>query len=237
MNTVLAQSFGTRIGDAFQETFDGIGSFLPNLIGALLIFFIGRFIAKFIYKLIKTALGKANVDSLVDRSGLGGPLERIGFADAGEFFAKLVYWLIMFVVLQLAVNALGIESIQNLLDELILWLPKLIVAIIILFITGAVANFVKGIVSGATATQSWGNAATTAAVAGVWFIGASAALDQVEIAADIVDTLFTIILSSLAAILVIKFGIGGIWAARDRFWPGVYNKFGAATNDTSVPQQ
>jgi len=66
-----------------------------------------------------------------------------------------------------------------------------------------------------------------------------AALDQVEIASDIVDTLFTVVLSSLAGILVIKFGIGGIWAARDRFWPGVYDKVGAATapNPNAAPVQ
>ena len=114
---VLAQ---ISIGDAFQETFEGIGSFLPKLVGALLIFFIGRFIAKFVYKLIKNVLSKANVDSLVDRSGLGGPLQRVGFADAGEFFAKVIYWIIMFVVISLAVNALGLEAIQDLFDELIL---------------------------------------------------------------------------------------------------------------------
>ena len=178
-------------------------------------------------------MSKANFDALVDKSGIGGPLERAGYADSGHFMAKLVYWLIMFIVLKMTVEALGLDAVQQLVDDLVNWLPKLFVALIIVFITGAVANFVKGIVGGATANESWGNAATNVATIGVWFIGGMAALDQVEIAQDIVDTLFTIIVSSLAGILVIKFGIGGIWSARDRFWPGVYDKFGSATADTS----
>lgn len=225
---------GIDFEGSIQRTFDDLGEFLPNLLGALLIFLIGRWIAKFIHKLVKTALTKANIDALVDRSGLGAPLERAGYPDSGHFLAKLIYWLIMFVVIKMTVEALGLDAVQELIDDLVNWLPKLFVAIIIVFVTGAIANFVKSIVATATATESWGNAATNVAAIGVWFIGGMAALDQVEIAADIVDTLFTVVLSSLAAILVIKFGIGGIWSARDRFWPGVYDKFGAATEDTST---
>ena len=231
MNVSLA---GIDFEGSIQKTFDDIGGFLPNLIGAILIFLIGRFIAKFIFKVVKKGLAKAKVDALVDSSGLGAPLERAGYADSGHFLAKLVYWLIMFIVVKMTVEALGLDALQQLIDDLVNWLPKLFVAILIIFVTGAVANFVKGIVASATASESWGNAATNVAAIGVWFIGGMAALDQVEIAADIVDTLFTVVLSSLAAILVIKFGIGGIWAARDRFWPNVYDRFGAATEDTST---
>jgi len=224
---------GIDIGDSIQETLDGVGTFVPKLVGALLIFFIGYFIAKIIFKVIKKVLQRLNFDALVDKSGIGGPLERAGFADAGTFLAKIVYWLIMLIVIKMTVETLGIEALQTLIDDLVSWMPKLFVALIIIFVTGAIANFVKGLVGGATASETWGNAATSAASMGVWFIGGMAALDQVEVAGDIVDTLFTIIMSSLAGILIIKYGIGGIWAARDRFWPSVYNKFGNATTDTT----
>jgi len=230
---MLAIDLGDSLQRSFDQTFEQLGDFVPKLIAAIAIFLIGRFIAKFIFKLVKKGLDKANFDALVDRSGIGAPLERAGWADSGHLMAKLVYWLLMFIVIKLAVETLGLEAIENLVDDLVNWLPKLFVALIIVFITGAIANFVKGIVGGATANESWGNAATTVATVGVWFIGGMAALDQVEVAADIVDTLFTIIMTSLGAILVIKFGIGGIWAARDRFWPNVYNKLGTATADTT----
>jgi len=231
MTTTLG---GIDFTSSFQRTFDQLGEFVPKLVAAIAIFIIGRFIAKFIFKIVKKALAKANFDALVDKSGIGAPLERAGYPDSGHFMAKLIYWLIMFIVLKMAVEALGLDAVQQLVDDLVNWLPKLFIALIIIFITGAVANFVKGIVGGATSNESWGNTATTIATVGVWFIGGMAALDQVEIAADIVDTLFTIVVSSLAGIMVIKFGIGGIWAARDRFWPGVYDKFGAATADTTA---
>lgn len=230
MSNLVAQF---EFSESLQETVNSLASFVPKLIGALVIFLIGRFIAKFIFKLLKKAFAKANVDSLVDKSGLGGPLQRAGFADAGHFLAKLVYWLLMFVIIKMTFDALDIDALSTLIDDLVNWIPKLIVAIIIVFITGAVANFVKDLIGPAVASESWGNAATTAAGLGIWFIGGTAALDQAEIAAGVVDTLFSTVLWALGAILVIKYGIGGIWAARDRFWPNVYNKFGAATADTS----
>ncbi len=229
MNTLA----GISISDSLQETFDGLGAFLPKLVGAIIILLIGWFVAKIIFRIIATVLKKAGFDKLVDKSGLGGPLESAGFADAGVFLAKVIYWLIMVLVIKMAVEALGIEALQNLMDDLAAWMPKLFVALILIFVTGAVANFVRGIVSGATSTQSWGNAAATAAFGGIWFIGGMAAINQIEVASDIVDTLFTIIMSSLAGILIIKYGVGGIWAARDRFWPSVYNKVGGATEDRS----
>lgn len=216
-------------GESFQTMFDDVAAFIPKLVAALAILIIGWMIAKFIFRLIAKALGKVGVDRLVDRSGLGGPLERAGYPDSGVFLAKIIYWMIMLVVVQMAVNALDITAIKDLLDQLIAWIPKLFVALIILFVTGAVANFVKNLVGGLTATQSWGNLATSAATAGIWFLGGTAALETTGIANGIVNTLFTAVMSALVFILVIKFGVGGIWAARDRFWPGVYDKLGSAT--------
>ncbi|NNE74435.1 MAG: hypothetical protein HKN26_12280 [Acidimicrobiales bacterium] len=219
--------------DSIQKTIDDIAEFVPRLIGAIVIFLIGLFIAKLIRKAIHKVLTRAQVDSLVDRSGLGGPLEKAGFADSGYFLATIVYIMLMLIVAQVTVAALGIDALKDLLDDFVAFIPKIFVAIIILFVTGAVANWVKDFIGGVTETQGWGNLATNVATGGVWLIGVFAALDQIQVAQDIVDTLFQAVVGSLALILVIKFGVGGIWAARDRFWPGVYDKLGAASSDQS----
>jgi len=67
-------------------------------------------------------------------------------------------------------------------------------------------------------------------------MGASMAFEQLGIGSSIINTLFTAVTSSLVGIMIIKYGVGGIWAARDRFWPAVYNRVGSATADTSVRQ-
>lgn len=224
------------IDNSLTGMFDNFFGFLPNLIGALVIFVVGWFIAKFLRGLIGKLLSRVGVDRLVDRSGLGGPLEKAGYPDAGKFLAMILYVMIMLVVASLAINTLGIESLTSLFNQLIEWMPQLFVALILIFVTGAIANFVRGFLGGIVQGQSWGNLATNIAVGFIWFMGASMAFEQLGIGSSIIDTLFTAVTSSLVGIMVIKYGVGGIWAARDRFWPSVYNRVGSATADTSVRQ-
>ena len=222
------------LSDSLQESFDKLGAFLPKLVGAIVIFVIGWFVARIIRKVLHRALTRMKVDALVDRSGLGGPLETAGYPDAGLLLAKIVYWGIMLIVLQLTIDALDITAIKDVLDDLINFIPRVFVAIIIIFLVGAIANWLRGLLAGLTAEYAWGNLITNVAVGAVWLIGIFAALDQLKIAENIVQTLFTVLMGSLGLILVIKFGVGGIWIARDRFWPGVYDKFAASTRDTST---
>ncbi len=221
--------FGSSITQAFTD----LASFVPKLIAFLLILVVGMFVAKWIRRLIVGLLNRIRFDSYIDKAGIGGPLERAGFADSGRFVAQLIYFMIMLMVLQLALSAFGPNEISTLLEDLVAFIPKLIVAIAIIVVTGLVANAVGDMIRPALADVTAGPILSKVAVGAIWMIGGFAALDQIEFAADIVDTLFTAIVGSLSAILIIKFGVGGIWAARDRFWPNAYDRISGA-ND---PQQ
>lgn len=81
-------------------------------------------------------------DSYIDKSGIGSPLERAGFADSGRLVAQIVFYLIALMVLKLALSAFGENDISAALDGLIAWIPKLLVGIAIVIVTGLVANAV-----------------------------------------------------------------------------------------------
>jgi len=232
------QTFAISLDDLFDdglsEMFTNFFGFIPKLIAAILIFLIGSFIVNMIVKAIEKVLGRLGVDRLVDRSGLGGPLERAGYPDSGVFLAKILKIMLTLVVASLAIQVLGIEQLQDLFDRLIAWIPNVFIALLLVFVTGAVANFVKGLIGGFTQTESWGNLATNVVFGLIWFIGGSMAIDQLGIGSNVLDTLVTAVFGALTAIIAIKFGVGGIWAARDRFWPAVYDKVGGVTADTST---
>ncbi len=208
----------------WTDTFGDLADFIPKLVAFILILVIGMFVAKWIRRLISTVLKKINFDSYIDKAGIGAPLERAGFADSGRFVAQIIYYLIVLLVLKLALSAFGDNDISDALDGLIAFIPKLIVAIVIVIITGLVANAVRGLIGPGLETVEHGSLLTRLAVGAIWVIGVFAAIDQIEFAEDIVDTLFTALVGSLSAILILKFGVGGIWAARDRFWPNVYDR-------------
>lgn len=200
--------------------------FVPDLLWFLVILVVGMFIARLIRKAVVTILAKIKFDHYLDKAGIGGPLESAGFADSGKLLAQLIYYMIGLAVLNAALNVFGSNPISDLLNDFIAWIPKLIVAIIIIIVTGLVATFVRNVMTSVLGANPNAPLMTNLAVAGVWIVGVFAALDQAQFAQDIVDTLFQAIAASLSLILVIKFGVGGIWAARDRFWPKVYDKFG-----------
>ncbi len=227
---MLAVEFTEPIEEAFTDLF----SFLPKLILLLVILVVGYFVARFIRRAVITLLRRIRFDDYMDKAGIGGPLERAGFADSGRFIAMILYYLVMLVVLQIALSAFGDNPVTDVINDLIAFIPKLIVAIVIIVITGLVANAVRNIISPAVANQEFGSLMSTIAVGAVWVIGVFAALDQLEFAADIVDQLFTAIIGSLSLILILKFGIGGIWEARDRFWPAVYDRVTGTTGDRSA---
>ncbi len=220
--------FDTSITQAFTD----LASFVPKLIAFLVILVIGIFVAKWIRRLIVKLLQRIRFDSYIDKAGIGAPLERAGFADSGRFVAQLIYMLIMLLVLKLSLSAFGPNDISDALDDLVAFIPKLVVALAIIIVTGLVANAVGDMIRPALAEVAVGPMVSRVAVGAIWMIGIFAAIDQIEFAEDIVDTLFTAIVGSLSAILIIKFGVGGIWAARDRFWPAAYDRI----NGVNEPQ-
>lgn len=219
---MLAQdSFDWR--GPLEDTFGSVTDFVPKLVLFLAILLIGLFVARWIRRIIHQVLSRIGFDAYIDRAGLGAALERAGFADSGRFLAQIIYYLIVLMVLQMAFNVFGENPITDALTGLVDWLPKLVVAIVLVIIGGLVANVVGDLTRGATAGQAYSQFVTRVATVGVWLFFGLAALDQIEIGRDVVDTLTTAIFASLSAILIIKFGVGGIWAARDRFWPNVYD--------------
>jgi len=94
---------------------------------------------------------------------------------------------------------------------------------VLIVITGAAANFARDALSPSLANVNAGEVMLKVIVVAIWVVGSFAAIDQLGFGRDIVDQLWTALTTGLAAILVVKFGVGGVWAARDRFWPKVYD--------------
>ena len=221
MGVLVAQ---IEFREGITNAWNNVAEFVPKLAAAIAIFVVGWIVARAIRNVTIRVLRRVHFDTLVDRSGLGGAIAQAGYPDSGILLARLIYYAILLLVLTLAIDVFGPSAVQDALNSIISFLPKVFVAIVIVFIAGAIANVVRDLVQAGLATVSYGRTVAQLAAAGVWIIGIFAALDQIDVAADVVETLFRIFFGSLGAILVIKFGVGGIWAARDRFWPAVYDR-------------
>jgi hypothetical protein len=199
-----------------ENAWDAIITFLPKLLGFLLIIGIGYFVAKAIEKLLDRVLERVGFDRLVERGGLRTMLARSRL-DASSILARLVFYLAFLFVLQLAFSIFGPNPISDLLQGIIAFLPKLFVAIVIVVIAAAVATAVKTLVESMLSGLSYGRTLALLAAGAIWVIGIAAALNQIEVAPEIVNGLFYAMLALIVGVGIVAIGGGGIQPMRERW--------------------
>jgi hypothetical protein len=202
-----------------------VGAFLPRLALALLVLIGGWMLAKVAMFAVVKALRAINFNVLTERAGMDGFLQQGGIrTDTTDLFGLLVYWLVILAALVIGCNGLGLTYITELLGRVVLFVPKVIVALLILIFGAYFARFVGGAVAaycrnvGIQDADLLSRLAQYAIVTFVVLI----ALDQVDVGGAIVRQSFLIILAGIVLALALAFGLGGQrWAAGmlERWWP------------------
>ncbi|HWI34832.1 MAG TPA: hypothetical protein VNU64_00125 [Burkholderiales bacterium] len=199
--------------------------FLPRLGLALIVLIAGWLVAKAIRFAIARALRAVNFHVVTDRAGIDGFLRDGGIGmDTTDILAMLVYWIVILAALIIGFNLLGLTYITDLLSRVLLFVPKVLVAALILAFGAYFAKFVGQSISAYLRNihmqdaELLGNLARYAILTFVVLI----ALDQVNVGGDIVRQTFLIVLAGLVFALALAFGLGGReWAAEllERWWP------------------
>ncbi len=202
-----------------------VGDFLPRLALALVVLIVGWFLAKAARFAIVRGLRAVNFHVVTQRAGLDGFLRDGGIeSDSTEILGLLVYWLVILGALLVAFNSLGLAYVTDLLMRVLLFVPRVMVAILILAFGAYFARFIGNAITAYCRNvhiqdaDLLGRLAQYAIVTFVVLI----ALDQVNIGGDIVRQSFLIVLAGLVFGLALAFGLGGKdWAAEilERWWP------------------
>ncbi len=185
---------------------------IPKIIGFLIVIIIGWVIASALAKAVAAVLRRVDFNGLAQRSGFSDFVHNMGVhTDSSGFIAEVTKWFVRLIVLVVAFDVLGLPAVSNVLEELLLWLPNLIVALVVLVIGGLAAKALAGVVRGATAEAGFSNPdmlATIAKVA-VWAFAVIVAVNQIGIATTLVNTLFMAAVGAVALALGLAFGLGG----------------------------
>ena len=202
-----------------------VGDFLPRLAIALVVILVGWLLARAARFAIVKGLRAVNFHVVTQRAGLDGFLHDGGVsADTTEIIAHIVYWLVILGALVVSFNSLGLIYVTDLLGRVILFVPKVLVALLVLAFGAYFARFVGNAITAYCRNihiqdaDLLGRLAQYAILTFVVLI----ALDQVNIGGDIVRQSFLIILAGLVFALALAFGLGGKeWAAEllERWWP------------------
>jgi hypothetical protein len=152
----------------------------------------------------------------VERGGIKQALARSKY-DPSDIIAKLAFWLIFLIALQIAFGVFGPNPISDLLQGLIAYLPNIFVAIVIIVVAAAIAKAATDLLSNLLSSVSGGQVMAKGAGIAVLVFGAFAALDQLQIAPRIVTGLWYAILAIVVGSAVVAIGGGGI-KTMQRYW-------------------
>ncbi len=191
---------------------------LPRILGAIVLLVIGWLIAKIVKWGIKRLLRAIKFENLTTRLGINNFLTRGGVkSTSSSLIASLFYWLIMLMVLVMFFNSLGLEIVSKLLNDVILFIPNIIVACILFVVGMYLADFVKTLVTTTLrgAESEYADIAGKLARAAVLFFTVSIVLTQLNIGTEIIQTIIQMTLGGLGLALAIAFGLGGKDWAKD----------------------
>jgi hypothetical protein len=185
---------------------------IPRIIGFLVILIIGWIISSALAAAVAALLRAVKFNVMAQNSGIQGFINNMGLrTDASGLLANIVKWFVRLIVLVVAFDALGLPAVSQVLQQFLLWIPNLVVAVVVLVIAGLAANALSNLVRGATAQAGFDNPdllATIARVA-VWAFGIVVAVNQIGIAQELVNTLFMGFIGALALAAGLAFGLGG----------------------------
>jgi len=203
-------------GDALLTSLtDALALFLgaiPKVIGFLIVLLIGWLIAGILVKAVTGVLHAVKFNDIATRSGFAGFVRNMGVkSDASALLANVVGWFVRLIVLVVAFDELGLPAVSAVLQQLLLWLPNLVVALVVLVLAGIVANALHALVLGATKEARLGNPELLATIAriAVWGFAIVIAVNQIGVATTLVNTLLTGLVGALALALGLAFGLGG----------------------------
>ena len=212
------QDFTTSVWFAITTALNQTAAFLPNLLWALVIFVIGVVVAVVLKNALVRFLEVVNFNKILARTGFPQTLQ---LADPNiaieKILGDLLKWFVIIIFLLPAVEKLGLVEFSRLLNQLLLYLPNVVVSVIIVMVGAVFAQFAHDFVL-AAASGMGSNASRLLAQVASWSIlvfVVLAALSQLGIAQDLVRILFTGFIAMLAIAGGLAFGLGGQTTAQE----------------------
>jgi hypothetical protein len=192
-----------------------LGAFAPRLVVALGMLLVGWLVAKALRFSVAKALRALNFHVLTERAGIDGLLQQGGTEkDATDLFAWLAYALVILASLILAANSLGLTQVTELLAKVVFFLPRLLVALLVVIFGSYFARFVAGAVRGycARIDISDGDLLARLAQYGIMTFVVLLAIDHLDIGGGLIQQTFLILLAGAVFAVALALGLG----ARER---------------------
>lgn len=209
---MFVQTWADVILFSLQNLWQGFVLFLPALIGAIVIFFVGLIIAAGLGKVVEKLIDALKLDSVMSQIGLGRILERADMRlHSGRFIGVLVKWFFVIVTLLAVSDILALAAFSDFLTQVLLYIPNVLIAVLIMLAGFVVAGFASKVVR-ASVMAARLHAAHFLGALTKWAIlifAFLATLSQLGVAGALVNTIIMGFVAMLAIAGGLAFGLGG----------------------------
>ena len=209
---MLVQTWTDVVVSSLQSLWLEVLAWLPNLVGAALVFVVGLVVAAGLGSLVERVVAALKVDNLLKRLGMEEYTKRAGMElNAGHFLGQAVYWFLALAFLLAASDILGFFALSNFLRDVLLYLPNVAIAVLIMAAAAVAANLARHLAQASVMSAKLHAAKFLGAVSwwSVMVFGGLAALSQLGIAVVIINTVITGLIAMMALAGGLAFGLGG----------------------------
>ncbi len=209
----MVTTWADVLSQSFANLFTGVVAFIPNLVVAIVIFVVGWLVGVGVGRVVKQVVDALRIDQALRPTGIERVLSRAGFQlSAGKFFGFLVEWFFIIVFLVASLQVLGLTQVNVFLTEVVLgFLPRVIVAALVLSIAAVLAQATERVVAGSARAAKVASAGLVGKMAryAIWVFAILIALAQLQVAEGFVSTLFTGVVIAASLAIGLAFGLGG----------------------------
>jgi small-conductance mechanosensitive channel len=202
----LATSY--HFTQSLQNGLDKLLSFIPQLLGIILLLLIGWILARLGRTIVKSLLRRLRFDRAITLSPAGNYITRV-IEHPTDFVAKLVYWVIYLSFVLFAVSSLGVPALTLIVDGIYRYIPNVIAAIVIFLVASAVTAGAEAFVMKVLNKGALAKVVAAIVPAVIMPIAIFMILDQLHVAQNIVNITYTALVGSVALGLALAFGLGG----------------------------
>jgi hypothetical protein len=202
---------------SFTAFWTQLAGFVPQLIAALVLLFLGWLFANLVRTGVMKLLDVLKFDTLAQKTGIEAFLKQGNLElSLSRILAKLAYWIVIFIVVVVVANSLGLHMVADLFNKVVLYIPNIIVAILVLVFGVLVARFINRMVFAYLNNIGVQGALTLSTLSeyGVIVFVVFVALEQLNIGTDLLTAAFQIGFGAIGLAFALAFGLGGReWAA------------------------
>ena len=202
--------------DAVREFWDAfitkIAVFLPQLLFAIAIIFVGWVGCNIIKPIVVRVLRLCQFDMLADRAGIREALERGGIKPtSSELVGLLAFWFFLLIFIWATLDVLNLSGATDTLHTIYLYIPKIVAALVTLILGLYFANFLENVTRTSCANAGLEQAASIgrAAYVGTAIFVVAGIFEILDIASEIVMWAFILVFGAVCLALALAFGLGG----------------------------